>query len=189
MTWISIFEPHKIVNVQFISAHCRYFVILGIGLGQKETRIVGEREGTSWRGEEEGITLLTAAHALLFCHITLLLAGLSVILWWASANPICIPKLKSLASVVAEILWGNSKISGSSPSPRPRPLFFCVWFYDGACGPSCVPNFKSLASAVAEILDGNPQIFGSSTSQGLRPLFLWVWFCDGPWQTPAACKI
>jgi len=42
---------------------------------------------------------------------------LSVILWWALANPSCAPNLKSLASVVAKILKGDSKILWSFPSP------------------------------------------------------------------------
>jgi len=45
-------------------------------------------------------------------------------------NPNCIPNLKSLASAVAKILKGNSKILGSSLSPEPHPLSFCVGFYD-----------------------------------------------------------
>ena len=51
---------------------------------------------------------------------------LGVILWWALANPSCVPNLKSLASAVAEILKGKPQISGSSPSPGP--LFLLVGF-------------------------------------------------------------
>jgi len=56
--------------------------------------------------------------------------SLGVISWWPLANPSCIPNLKSLTSTVAEILKGNRKVLGSFPRPGPRPLFFCVWFYD-----------------------------------------------------------
>ena len=37
-----------------------------------------------------------------------------VLLWWALANPSCVPNLKSLASADAEILKGDSKIWGAS---------------------------------------------------------------------------
>jgi len=37
---------------------------------------------------------------------------------------LCIPNLKSLASVFSEILKGNPKILGSFPSPGPHPLLF-----------------------------------------------------------------
>jgi len=47
-------------------------------------------------------------------------------LWWALANPSCMPNLKLLASDVAKILKGNPKISGSSYSTGSRPLFFGV---------------------------------------------------------------
>jgi len=46
-----------------------------------------------------------------------------MILWWAVANPSCVPNLKSLASVVAETLKGVPKILGSSPNPGPCLLF------------------------------------------------------------------
>ena len=54
-------------------------------------------------------------------------------LWWALANPNCVPNSKSLALAVVEILKGNRKILGSSHRPEPRALFFCVRFYDGPC--------------------------------------------------------
>jgi len=38
---------------------------------------------------------------------------LGIILWWALANPSCIPNLKSLVSAVAEILKGNRKFWGA----------------------------------------------------------------------------
>jgi len=41
---------------------------------------------------------------------------LDVILWWALANPSCVPNWKSLASAVVEILKGKPQISGSTPT-------------------------------------------------------------------------
>jgi len=45
---------------------------------------------------------------------------------WALANSRCVPNLKSLAPAVAEILYGNPKILGSSPSPRIWHFFLWV---------------------------------------------------------------
>ena len=75
-----------------------------------------------------------------------------VILWWALANSISLPILKSLPSVVVEILKENAQF----------------WEAPLAQG---YAHFSSLASAVAEILKGNPNIIGSSTSLGPRPRF------------------
>jgi len=109
---------------------------------------------------------------------------------WALANSRCVPNLKSLAPAVAEILQGNPAILGSSPSPRPWPLFplgvILWWALANSC---CVPNSKSLASAVAEIIKGKPQMLGSSPSPGPHPNFLLVGFRDGPKETAAAGQI
>ena len=56
---------------------------------------------------------------------------MGVILWWALANPSCVPNLKSLASAVADILKGKPQISGSSPNPGLHPLLLLVGFDDG----------------------------------------------------------
>jgi len=115
-----------------------------------------------------------------------------IVLQWRQVV-LCYAKTRSIKYFIPEIL-GNRRLSDSScaliyyratqnfwkpPYPRPRPLFFWVWFYDGPCGPSFIPKFKSLASAFAEILNGNTQIFGSSPSPRPRPLFFCVWFYDG----------
>ena len=77
---------------------------------------------------------------------------LRVILWWALANPSCVPYLKLVATAITEILLGNPKIFGSSPSPRPTHFFslgVILWW--ALSYPSGVPNLKSLVSAVAKI--------------------------------------
>jgi len=85
---------------------------------------------------------LAQAHAHFFLWLWLL--------FWALANPSCMPNLKFLASAIAQMLKGNHKILGSSYSTGPRPLFF--GFYDGFWQtPSSMPNLKLLASAIAEI--------------------------------------
>jgi len=55
---------------------------------------------------------------------------LGVIVWWAFANPSCVPNLKSLASAVVEILKGKPRIS-VAPQHRATPTFLLVGFDDG----------------------------------------------------------
>jgi len=64
-------------------------------------------------------------------------------LWWVLRNLNCLPNLKLLASAVAEILKGNSKILGSSSShsPGPRP-FFSGWDLIWVCKPQLRAKFE-----------------------------------------------
>jgi len=85
---------------------------------------------------------------------------------------------------------GNLQISGSSPSPGPRPLFFCVWFYDGLWQtPAARQIWSHYSFSRCRNIIGNPQILGSSPSLRPRPLFLCVRFYDGPWQTQSMYQI
>ena len=62
---------------------------------------------------------------------------------------------------------GNPKILGSSPSPRPHPLFLLgriLWWV--LANPTSLPILKSLSSVVAEIFKGNPQFWGAPLAQG-----------------------
>jgi len=52
---------------------------------------------------------------------------LGVVLWWALANPNCMPNLKLLASAIAQMLKENPKILGSSSSSGPHTLFLRCW--------------------------------------------------------------
>jgi len=66
---------------------------------------------------------------------------------------------------------GEQQIYGSFPNPRPRSLFFWVWFsWRALANPGCMPNLKLLALAVAQILKGIPQISESSLSPRPQPL-------------------
>jgi len=106
------------------------------------------------------------------------------------ANPSCIPNLKSLALAVAEILKGNTKILGSSPSPWPRQLFRLggiLWW--ALANPTSLPILKSLPSVVAEILKGNPQFRGAPLDQGYAHFSLSVIFYDGHRHTEAVYQI
>jgi len=67
------------------------------------------------------LTLIVSSATMRWPHP---LFPLEVILWWALANPSCVPNLKSLYSAIAEILKGDPKILGSSPSPGPHPYFW-----------------------------------------------------------------
>jgi len=58
---------------------------------------------------------------------------LRVILSWALANSSCMPNLTSLATSVAEILYGNPKILGSSPSPSHAHFSYGCNFTMGLC--------------------------------------------------------
>ena len=66
-------------------------------------------------------------------------------------NPICIPNLKLLASMVAKIRRG-SHFFGCTPSPDPRQYWSKTLFSVKLVpNPICVPNLKLLASTVAKI--------------------------------------
>jgi len=52
-------------------------------------------------------------------------------LWWALANPSCMPYLKLLASAVAEILKGTPKFWEAPIVQDHVHFFFGVGFYDG----------------------------------------------------------
>ena len=66
-------------------------------------------------------------------------------------NPICVPNLKLLASMVAKIRRGP-KFFFMLPSPDPR-QFLSKMLFSGNLVPNpiCVPHLKLLASTVAKI--------------------------------------
>jgi len=111
------------------------------------------------------------------------------ILWWALAYPTNLPILKSLSSVVAEILKGNPKILGSSPSPGPRPLFSGCDFMMGLGKLKRIVNFEgagfiyygNIREFVFKNWDkpkwGNPLLFGETdfTVGFADPMFAIRW--------------
>jgi len=96
------------------------------------------------------------------------------ILLWALAKPTCLPILKSLPSVFAEILKGNPKFWGTPVAEGHVYFSSGCNFMMGLGKPKLFTKLKSLATAVAKILKGNSKILGSSPSPWPRPLFLLV---------------
>jgi len=71
------------------------------------------------------------------------------------------PNLKSLAPAVAEIFQGNPKILGSSPSPRPCPLFSLgVIFMMGLGKPKLFTTFEVGSFSRCRNIKGEAPNFG-----------------------------
>ena len=102
-------------------------------------------------------------------------------LWWALANPTSLPILKSLFSVVSEILKGNPKILVSS-------LAYIHAHFSSECDFMMALGklkqhtiFEVASLSCCRNIKGNSKILGSSHSPWPHPLFLLVGFHDGPW--------
>jgi len=87
------------------------------------------------------------------------------------ANPTSLPILKSLPSVVAEILKVNTKF-GKLPQPRATPNFSSGCNFMMALGkPKVHTKFEVAIFSRCRNIKGNPKILGSFPSPGLRPFF------------------
>ena len=86
-------------------------------------------------------------------------------------NPKRIPNLKSLSSVVAEILKGNPKFWGATLAHGHAHFFYWVEFCDGLGKAQLPANLEVAASSRCRNIKGELQILGSFPSPGLRPLF------------------
>jgi len=76
--------------------------------------------------------------------------SLGVILWWALANPSCVPNLKSLASAYAEILQGSPSFWEAPLTQGHTHFSSSVISWWALANPSCMPNLKSLASFITK---------------------------------------
>jgi len=84
---------------------------------------------------------------------------LGVALWWALANPSCMPNLKSLASAVAEIFKGTLKFYGAFSS-QGHAHFFSGWdFMMGLCKPELLAVFEVASFSRCRNIKGEPQNF------------------------------
>ena len=95
-----------------------------------------------------------------------------VILWWALANPTCMPNLKSLSSAVAEILTGNTQILVSSLLPGTHILSYGCDFMMGLGKSHLHAKFEVAFFCRCRNIDGEHSKFWELPIPGGRPFFL-----------------